>query len=95
MRSPLHEKYFPSPTEELHERNEAEQSEALLREQIEHWLNDPYTAEFVRWLTKSERGVDPKVGEHGVMLYQTGMRDGIRLIQDHMDELKRKLQRRE
>jgi uncharacterized protein (DUF2164 family) len=94
-RQSLVEKHFPSPAVEAERDLEAAQEAALVRERIEHWLNDPFTSEFEAWLDDAERSVEPVVGEHGNMLYQTGQRDGVRLVRDHLSRLRRDIQRRE
>ena len=95
MRAGLMEKHFPSREQELEAQRHETEEFAMLRERVKHWLDDPYNLTFRDWLSDTERKVEPQPGEHGNMLYQTGQRDGIRMVLDHLNTLEREIKRRE
>ena len=94
MRPGLYEKFFGTPEERAAEDSEDKMAEALAREHIEAWIKQPHMSVFQEWLKGQRRMSDPMPGPQHDMLYQAGLRDGFRKVEDHLESLALMLQRR-
>lgn len=83
----LRERYFPSDDEIALQEREAEQERGMLRGKILGFVTQDYFQEFMRWLEEEKERVSPQVGDHTNMLYQTGQRDGVKLVVAHLREM--------
>lgn len=89
------ERWFPSPEQQAEELAAERDRIGFEIERAREFLKVPYMADFVKWLTEERRRVEPTVGQPEEMVYRTGVRDGVQLVIDRLDELERALDRRE
>lgn len=88
------EKWFPTPEQEAEEERQAKQAMAAEAEKVREFLQVKYMPEFKKWLKETRRANEPRMGnDPSDMVYRTGLRDGIRLIEDRMEELEASLKR--
>lgn len=94
LRSVLMDRYFPTPEQEKAELEEQQRLVAFEMERVTEFLKVGYMKDFRAWLLAQQREVEPRVAERDDMLYRTGLRDGVRMVEDYIDSLETELNRR-
>ena len=84
--SRLYEKYF-GPKED--DEQQTDEAAALDRGRIGEFLRAGYMADFKAFLDKTAETASPAPGAHADMLYQSGVRDGVKLVLQELDRLER------
>jgi hypothetical protein len=92
--SNLLEKYFGNEEETETEIAQLRQQEAFEAERTREFLSVGYMGDFKKWLTDTAFEAEPTLGSHEEMIYKTGLRDGVRLVERRLVELERDLERR-
>jgi hypothetical protein len=93
--SRLLNRWFPSPEQQAEEARLEREKLGFDLERTREFLKIGYMADFRRWLNQTRKRVEPTVDEPGEMVYRTGMRDGVQLVIDRLEELEAVLRRRD
>ena len=90
----IRSRWFPTAQEEADEIARERQAAAFQSERISEFLKVGFMEDFKKWLSTTRRRVEPRPGDPQDMLYNTGVRDGVQLVLDQLEELEQMLDRR-
>ena len=82
--SSLFQRLFVDPLAEDQDEAEAVERE---RQEVIQFLGTPYYETVRAKLKEIQEQNDPRPGSHENMLYQSGVRDGIKLVRQYLDAL--------
>lgn len=82
--SSLFQRLFIAPLAEEEDEAEAVERE---RQEVIQFLGTPYFEKVLARLGEIQEQNDPRPGSHENMLYQSGVRDGIKLVRQYLDAL--------
>jgi len=86
--SNLVERYFYRP---LKEDEETTEKDRALAANAAAFMRTEYFPEFRSHLEKMRKANEPRPGQEGQMLYQCGVRDGIDMVLNHLNDLVEKV----
>lgn len=83
----LRSRFFGTAEEEEEEIRQDELEVTMQRAAASEFTHSTHYETFKSWLEIASKENEPRPGVQEDMLYQCGLRDGIRLVQDHLAEL--------